>query len=93
MAIQLFNQIRDFPGSNAFSVESDDRCFKVICSAGIIRNQLLIEAAITITRNVKVKLTILGIQYTSIESVAAVAGAVAIDTVFLITKEFCQFDL
>ena len=80
MTIQLLDQISDLPCGDSFLIESDDGCFQIISSPGVVRDQLLIEDSITVARNRDVELSILCIQIPFVVAVAAVSGVVAFCT-------------
>ena len=93
MTIQLLDQISDLPCGDSFLIESDDGCFQIISSPGVVRDQLLIEDSITVARNRDVELSILCIQIPFVVAVAAVSGVVAFCTMFLVSEKSSQLVL
>ena len=93
MTIQLLDQISDLPCGDSFLIESDDGCFQIISSPGVVRDQLLIEDSITVARNRDVELSILCIQIPFVVAVAAVSGVVAFCTMFLVSEKNSQLVL
>ena len=91
VTVELFNKVSDLPGRNAFPVQCDNRCFQIIRSSGVLRDQLLVKTPLTISCNEKVKLSIPGIELPLIVTVPAIPGSIPLSAVLFITQEVRQF--